>query len=820
MRSWIFALFLLAMTPCWSAQYYVERLEPRGGQRGTTVDVVFHGYMLNDPKDVVFYQPGIEAIDIQPFVESSKELKGKFGATGSVKMRFKIHPDCALGEHPLRLRTAKALCDCVTFWVGPFPVIEETEKKIGDNDTPETAQAIPLNVTVHGQILPGDVMDRDCYKVEMKKGQRLSVEVEGVRLATLHRGGEFDLCARVLNKAGKEIAKNDDNPLYIHDPVLSTIVPEDGPYTIEIGQQMFYAATSAFYHAHIGTFERPMIVYPLGGAVGEKLNVRLLGDTLNGATQTVELPKQAGDFDFFAGKAGETPPSANVLRVSNFPNTLEIEPNDTPATATPVASLPAALNGIIEKAGDVDHFQFHAEKGSSWRVRVFAQALGSQLDARMSIRNAKTNAMELDKDDSTMAERDRLTATGRWRTPELLDPSAIFTPKVSGDFVLAIEDTRGQGGPDFVYRIEIEAVRDKVITQLAQTQTYQYQFFMRLDLPQGSRFTRNINLSGTQGTVIKGEYELEAVGLPKGVTITAPHFTKDQLTLPVQFVVEPGVELQGGLMELRAHPIDKAVQVDSGSMQGMTFADRRGGYAWHYLFLDKIAFAVTQAAPYSIDVAQPNVGLVQNGELSLEVHVHRNGDFKGPIEVQTDWLPSGVTRESAVTIPVTANSGKLTLAANSKATAGTFKIAVIASTLDGDRESGTGCVRISSAFVDLRVSEPYLSVVVPRASVERGQHGKIVCEVKQIKPFAGEAVCALKRLPHGVTVIEPLPKITSSDKTVTFQIDAAPEALVGLYKEIFCEVTLIENGQNIRQQSGSGILRIDPTRGVKAAKAD
>ena len=136
------------------------------------------------------------------------------------------------------------------------------------------------------------------------------------------------------------------------------------------------------------------------------------------------------------------------------------------------------------------------------------------------------------------------------------------------------------------------------------------------------------------------------------------------------------------------------------------------------------------------------------------------------------------------------------------------------------RESGTGCVRVSSPFVDLRISEPYLSVQIPRASVERGQRGKIVCELKQNKAFSGEAVCALKRLPHGVTVVEPLPKITSQDKTVTFQIDAAPEALVGLYKEIFCEVTLIENGQSIRQQSGSGVLRVDPTRGVKAAKAD
>lgn len=819
MRPIILAILLLPALG-WSAQFYVERLEPRGGQRGTTVDVTFYGAMLNDPKEVLFYDSGIEALDIQPFVETSKEAKGKYGVNGSVKTRFRIKPDCALGEHVLRLRTAKSLCECMTFWVGPFPVVDEKEKKVGENDTPASAQAIPLNVTVHGQIHPGDAADVDCYRVEMKKGQRLSVEVEAVRLASSHRGGEFDLCARVLDMSGKELAKNDDNSLYIHDPVLSTIIPADGSYIVEIGQQTFYQPSNALYHAHIGTFERPMLTYPLGGQTGEKLNVHLLGDTLAGATQIVELPKQTGDFAFFAGKEQENPPTANTLRVSSFPNTFEVEPNDTPATATPVSTLPAAFNGIIEKPGDIDCFRFHAEKGANWRVRVYARGLGSPLDSKIWIRPANSNSNELEKDDSTMAERDHLQSNNKWRSAELLDPSAMFTPRATGDYVLGIEDTRGQGGADFVYRIEIEAAHERLETQLASTNTYMYQYFLRLDLPQANRFTRNITLAGTLGTILKGDYELEAVGLPKGVTIVAPLFNKDHLTLPVQFIVEPTVKPQAGLMELRAHPVDKSIHIDSGSTQAMSFIDKRAGYAWHYLFLDKIAFAVTEAAPYSIEVTQPNVALVQNGELALEIHVHRTSDFKGPIEVQTDWLPNGVTRESGVTIPAGTDTGKLTFQASSKAPPGSYKVAIAASTLDGDRESGTGCVRVSSAFVDLRISEPYLSVTIPRASVERGQRGKIVCELKQNKAFPGEAVCALKRLPHGVTVVEPLPKITAQDKTVTFQIDAAPEALVGLYKEIFCEVTLIENGQSIRQQSGSGVLRVDPTRGVKAAKAD
>src|SRR5204862_865546 len=121
--------------------------------------------------------------------------------------------DCPLGEHVMRLRTASALGECVTFWVGAYPIVAESETKPGENDTPGTAQKIPLNVSVHGQILPGETMDKDCYRVELKKGQRLTAESEAIRLGTLHRGRENDMMLRLLDASGKELARNDDNAL-------------------------------------------------------------------------------------------------------------------------------------------------------------------------------------------------------------------------------------------------------------------------------------------------------------------------------------------------------------------------------------------------------------------------------------------------------------------------------------------------------------------------------------------------------------------------------------------------------------------------------
>jgi hypothetical protein len=190
-RRILFAALLAANA--YAEQHMLEYALPRGGTRGATVEVTLHGQYLTDPREVLFYRPGIKAVGFEPGAKPAED----------VKVRFEIAPDCPVGEHVLRLRTATALSEAITFWVTPFPTIKETEKKIGDNDTIAKAQAVPLNSTVEGQILPGDQMDRDYYSVDVKEGQRISVEVAAARLGTLHQGGESDLACAFSTPRGK-----------------------------------------------------------------------------------------------------------------------------------------------------------------------------------------------------------------------------------------------------------------------------------------------------------------------------------------------------------------------------------------------------------------------------------------------------------------------------------------------------------------------------------------------------------------------------------------------------------------------------------------
>ena len=182
---WFLAFILM---PCMAAAAQAASpslggITPRGGQRGTDLALLFNGARLSDAKEILFYYPGISVTKLEVVNDSQ------------VKATVKIAADCRLGEHAFRIRTATGLSEVRTFLVGALPVVEEKEP----NSEFDKPQPIPLNCTVHGVV---DNEDVDYFVVECKKGQRLSVEVEGMRLGVTF----FDPYVAILDAKRFELA--------------------------------------------------------------------------------------------------------------------------------------------------------------------------------------------------------------------------------------------------------------------------------------------------------------------------------------------------------------------------------------------------------------------------------------------------------------------------------------------------------------------------------------------------------------------------------------------------------------------------------------
>jgi hypothetical protein len=584
-----------------------------------------------------------------------------------------------------------------------------------------------------------------------------------------------------------------------------------------------YNGAGDVYRLHVGTFARPTGIFPAGGQAGTELKVRVLGDPRGAWDQTVRLPANGlGDSPFVAVDAdGVSAPSPNRLRVSPFPNVLEVEPNDA-ADAVPetqAADLPAAFNGIIGKPGDVDCFRFKAKKGEQFRIHALAQALGSPLDPTIWVKavGARANAAPQRATDSRPNQLGLAPAGGMNRLT--LDPTLEFTAPADGEYILGIEDDRGEGGRDFVYRIEVQPEDNAVFTYIAPEPENQFQPQLRQNIavPAGNRTTAQVAIFSTNRP-FNGDLEIAAVGLPPGVTVHAPKLTPGMTRVPVVFAAAADAKPQAALIDLVVRPVGGESALVSGYRQ--VIAMNQYGNNDYYLHapISKLALAVTEPAPFQVEVEEPKSGLVQNGEMALSFKVRRVAGFEGPVTVQMEWKPTGISTSTPVTVPAGETEGKYLLGAARNAAAGAHQVTLTA--MSGGARQGyydaANRTYVAAQPFTLRVVEPHLDARFVRTSIERGKTATLVCRLNHLQPFAGKAQATLARLPRGVELVEPIRAITSQDKEVAFTIRATPDALVGNYQGIVLDLTVIENGQSVRQLSGSGTLRIDAERGTRA----
>ena len=531
------------------------------------------------------------------------------------------------------------------------------------------------------------------------------------------------------------------------------------------------------------------------------------------------------DFDFFPGPEGNQPPSPIPFRLSSLPNVIEANSGETKV------ALPAALNGIIAKPFEEDAYRLSVRKGERYFVEVFARSVGSPLDPKVWIRRADSSTIEIEADDTPIGNSRFYSASGSIQRKEQLDPSFVWEPKEDGEYLLGVTDMRGLGDPLSVYRVEIQPAQDSINTYLFARviDSMQCPRLTTPTVPRGNRWTVTFNLKEGLGNRYRDPLELFATGLPDGVQMIVPPILAGQTSVPVQFVASDDVQPQSRLIEVRARPLEgksdkpQTTKLDSSALfpspftsrcqESFPFLSHSGGRAWHPVSVDRYVLAITERSPITIEVTPPRIPLIRSGSLDLDVRIQRHGDFTGAIDFQAEWLPGGVSGAPAITIPEGKNEAIYTLTASGGASLGLTQLALVATTTDGIDSgwyTGVGRVRVSTPFIKFDVADPHIDLKSQPTAARRGQKGRVVWKVEHRRPFEGVATVELLGLPKGVRVVGKSPTLAAQQTELAFEIEVAPDTLLGPYRELSCEVLLKESGQEIKQRMGRGVLRIDP----------
>lgn len=752
------ALGLLLVAPAWAADPALNYVRPRGGQRGTEVSLTFIGARLSDAVEILSYKKGFE------FKEIKADPKNANVCTAIVK----IAPDCALGEHTFQVRTKSGVSDYKTFWVGQFPEVAEKEP----NSEFDTPQPIELNHTVTGIVQNEDV---DHYVVTAKKGQRISAEIEGIRLATTL----FDPYISILDEKRFELKAEDDLPLLRNDAAISVVAPEDGKYTILVRDSSYGGNGAAFYRLHVGTYPRPTAVYPAGGQLGTKQQVTFKGNTIDNLVQEFQLPdKPDAEFELFASDAGGSAPSGNVFRLFPHGNSMEQEPNNDLKSAS-AAALPNAFNGIIEKEGDIDFFKFQAKKDQTLEIECYARRIRSPLDPVVNLYNAKSQRLG-GNDDSR-------------------GPDSYFRYKfpADGEYAISITDHLARGGVDFVYRIEMLPVSPELELGIPRNARYS-QERQRIVVARGNRFAAIVSAKRSN---FGGEIALDTSNFPKGIKVHAEPMAANLTTMPVVFEAAADAPVEGELIELTGRHVDPKQNISGVFTNRADLVRVRNNQLLWLKDVAQIPVVVVEELPFKLDIVEPKAPLTRNGSMQLKVVVTRKEGFDEPITLQFPFRPPGVGASSRVTIPKGKNEAFYPINANSKAEMKKWKVFVIGSANVG------GNSWVSSQLAPLEVADSFVDLDLARTAVEQGQETEIICKVNMKNPFEGDAKIKLIGLP---------PKVTTEDisfnkesKELVFKVKTDPASPQGRHKSLFCQVEIPINGETVVHTTGRTELRID-----------
>jgi hypothetical protein len=753
-------LSLVLISSAIAASPSVGIIQPRGGQRGTEQVLFFNGGNLQDAQEVLFHSPG--------FTVTKLEVVNP----GQVKATVKIAPETRLGEHAMRIRCASGISEMRTFWVGALPSVEEKEP----NSEFTTPQKIDLNVTVHGVVTGEDV---DYFAFEAKKGQRISVEIEAMRLGNQ----VFDPFIAILDAKRFEIATADDTALLKQDSCLSVIAPADGTYFIQVRETSYGGNGSCQYRLHVGNFPRPVAVIPSGGKLGEEIEVRFLGDASGEIKQKIKLPTvmpEDGQFRLHCQAPEGLSPSGIPFRLSDVGNCIEVEPNDAHAQATP-GQFPCAFNGIIEKPGDVDCFKFTAKKGQVFDVHCFARRIGSELDPVMYLQALNGGNIAANDD--------------------AIGPDSYFRTTIpnDGEYVILIHDHLRKGGPNYTYRVELNPV--EVTTNLTIPKVALYsQERQTFAVPRGNRFATLVSASRVNWG---GDLNVTLDNLPAKLTYQTETMAGNMSVVPVVFEAPADAPIGGNLIQIASKPAD--AKIVSGSKFNLnaeyTIGQPGQSIYWQRNEPRTIA-AVTEEVPFKISIVEPKVPLVHGGSMQLKIVAERAKDFKAPITIVPLYNPPGVGSVGSVTIPEGQNEVLFLVNANGGAPVRKWKYAVL-----GVSNSGKGPMWVSSQLATLEISPPYLQVALERGAVEQGKQTQMFVKLTNTKAFTGKAQLRLIGLPPKVVTQEL--QIDKDTKEIAFPLTVEPTAPAGIHKNLFCQIIIPENGETVLHNLGSSELRID-----------
>jgi hypothetical protein len=673
MRCLVLSLLFFVAPLARAASPILFAIEPPCGQRGTTQQVVLRGAYIEDIEAVMVHEPGVKVTlsgEAMPLAAGDKRIR-------EVKASIEIPADQPPGNVHLRIRTRTGISNPRQFHVNRLPIIDEVPEQTASRDT---AQIVPMEHTVWGHLLR---YETDWFRIPLRKGQRCSLEMLGLRLSPTIIDGVL----RVFTPDGKLFKEADTSPFYYHDSVCSFTAPVEGEYRVSLNDPRhgvehndarYGFGSDCLYAVHIGDYPQPDAMWPLGGKLGETRDFTFTGG-VRAFQQSVTLPLREtfrrgpvnaleGGWPFqipdavYPVENGVMGMGPVFVMASPQPSVME-QPgeHDSRENAQTLPQPPFVIEGIIGQPGEADWYSFEAKKGEPFEATVFARRLRSKLDPVLTSISGK----ETTNDDIAIYQVDsRLTV-------KMEDERCL----------LSVADSRGEGGADFAYRLVVEKpqARGVLTTEPIEKQTLipRFKAGQQMAVPRGGRCLLLLR------TLELGErlppFRAGISGLPEGVQAdigeALPGQTyhpivltsTDEAPLNATFATPRGIPAKGG------SPIE--FQQDLGLINGHPAQSH-----WHTPTFEQVAVATVERLPFRVTMSVADK-VAQGGKAKLLVKVQRDAAWSQPVMLMFPCQPPG-SEVNMIEVPPGQSEVEVSFDVTASASAGRWPLVAVATDSD------------------------------------------------------------------------------------------------------------------------------------------
>jgi hypothetical protein len=612
-------------------QVRLDRIFPLGGAAGSSVVIDIAGKDLDEVKTLRFDHPGFKA---EPVKEN--------------QFRITIAADTPAGTYDLRAVGKYGISGSRLFVVSRG--LQEVQQADG-NDDPSKPQAVPMNAVVNGVSRANAA---EYYRFHAGKGQRVTIDCRAFRLdSTLHPSLSLSAAD------GRELAEGKPH-FGPADVLIDFTAPADGDYVLKLNDLTYLGDLP--YRLVVSTRPRLDAVFPPAVRAGTFGELTLLGANLPGGKPAGNLqelrlpftmPREAacpGLFEFvhhvaapaFNARAFQFVPMVcadainpiTVARVGS-PVVCEREPNDVADKAQAV-ELPAVLCGRFDRPGDVDWYTFKAKAGDVIAVDLLCERLGLPGDAVVILSNAKGEDLTTFDDHGNNA--DALTQMNA-------DPVGTFAIPEDGTYRLQVRERCNRGGSRYLYAMRVgKAEHDFYPIVYHETPNDPSCPLLRRG---GSAFYE-FCLNRRDG--FDGSVTVEAEGLPPGLRCPPIQVGPNVEFSSIVFTAAADAAEWTGAVRLKAWAViaGKRVEREVGCVQRRG-ADGNAGNATRAC--REICLAIRAAeAPYTLQVSDKPLQVLQGATVQTKVLLTRRGDFKDAVRLAA-WKPPAGFEVTADEIP-------------------------------------------------------------------------------------------------------------------------------------------------------------------------